>query len=106
MRSGDLRHRIAIQTNTPVANSFNEMVDTWTTYATVWAEISPLTGTKYFADKQANSDVSGIVRIRYRSDIVPTMRLLFGTRVFQIVSIIHPKEKRDMVELYYKELLD
>jgi SPP1 family predicted phage head-tail adaptor len=106
MKAGDLRRRIEIQTNTPVANGIGELVDTWTTQATVWAEIEPLTGSRYFQAKQANADVTGIIRIRYRDGMLPTMRLLYGTRVLQIVSIMVPKECKRTLQIMYKEALD
>jgi SPP1 family predicted phage head-tail adaptor len=106
MRSGDLKHRIELQTPSKSQNSFGEWIETFATVATVWAAIIPLTGSKYLAAKQANSDVSGTVYIRYRSDIVPTMRLKYGNRILKIVSVIITKEKKNQIEILYKEGLD
>ena len=106
MKTGLLNKRITFQANTPTANSIGEFVDTWADFVTVWAAIEPLTGRLYFEAKQANSEVEGRIRIRYRSDILPTMRIEYGTRYLRIISIVHPKEERDITEIYYKEALD
>ena len=106
MRAGDLRQRVIIQIAQKSQNALGEWVDTWTTWATVWAAIEPNTGRRYYEALQASSEVSGVVRIRYRDGVLPTMRLLYGSRVLEIVSIVHPKEARQELHLMYKEKLD
>jgi SPP1 family predicted phage head-tail adaptor len=105
MRAGELRHRITLQTNTPTANSVGEFVDTWTDFVTVSAAVEPLTGNRLFAAEQANSLVQGMVRIRYLAGVVATMRIVFGTRYFQIISIIDRDEKHRELQLLYKEII-
>jgi len=121
MRAGLLRHRITIQFNTPTQNDFDEWVDSWSDWATVWASIEPLRGKSYFEAKQANSEVEGLIRIRYRGEgsmefpytfpitfggIRPTMRIKFGDRYFNIISVIQPFERKRELNLLYKEELD
>jgi SPP1 family predicted phage head-tail adaptor len=106
MRVGGLRHRITFQTNTPVFNSFGEAVDTYTDAFTVWSEIDPNQASRYVQAKQANADVSGVIHIRYRAGVLPTMRILFGARILKIQSIIIPDERRKQIDILYKELLD
>ena len=106
MRSGELRHRIELQTNTPVANAIDELVDTYTTFATVWGAIEPLSGNRLFLAQQADSQIQGVVRIRYRKDVVPTMRIKFGSRYLQIISIIDREERHQELQVMYKEKLD
>ncbi len=97
---------MTFQRNTPTANSIGEVVDTWTNCLTVWGSARPLSGGKYFAAKQANSEVSGEVEIRYRSDILPTMRMAIGTRILRIVSIINPDSRNERLIILYKEAED
>lgn len=106
MRTGLLRHRITIQANTPTQNTFDEWVDSWANWATVWASIEPLRGKSYFEARQANSEVEGVIKIRYRSGVLPTMRVRLGTRYFNIISIVHPQERKRELHLLYKEALD
>lgn len=106
MRSGDLRHRITFQTNTPTVNSSGETVDTFADAFTVWGAIEPLSGNRLFAAQQANSEAKGVVRVRYRDDILATMRMLYGTRILQIISIINPDTRPIELLLLFKEALD
>ena len=107
MKAGELKQYITFQSVTRARNSFQEMVDTWVDSFSVWAQISPNSGRRYFEAKQANSEAEGIIRIRYRSDIVPaTMRVTYGGRYFKILSVVCPVENRRELHLYYKEELD
>jgi SPP1 family predicted phage head-tail adaptor len=106
IRAGELRHRLTFQSNLPTANSFGEFADTWTDFVTVYGAIEPLSGQLLFTAQQANSQVQGRIRIRYRSDITATMRVKFGTRYFKILSIINQSEKHEELQILYKEELD
>jgi SPP1 family predicted phage head-tail adaptor len=106
VRAGDLKHQIIIQVAQKSKNSMGEFVDTWSTWATVWAAIEPASGKNYYAAKQLNAEVDGVCRIRYRTGVLPTMRILYGSRVLRIVSIVNPKETNEELQLFYKELLD
>jgi len=104
MRAGDLRQRIELQAPYRSLNSMNELIDTYTTKDTVWAAIEPLTGNRLFLAQQANSEVQGICRIRYRADVNPMWRIKFGYRYFQIISIIDRDEINKELHLTYKEI--
>jgi SPP1 family predicted phage head-tail adaptor len=106
MRAGLLRHRLTIQEPTQTQNDFDEWVDSWGDWATVWGSIEPNLGKRYFEAKQANSEVEGLIRIRYREGIEPTMRITFGDRIFKIISIVHPFERKRELHILYKEELD
>lgn len=106
MKSGDLRHRIVLEQPQRSQNAIGEWIDTFITVATVWAAVEPLTGSWLFAAQQANSNVSGRVRIRYRSDIEPTWRILFNGRYLSIVSILNPEERKKELIIMYSEALD
>ncbi|MCK9569544.1 phage head closure protein [Candidatus Pacearchaeota archaeon] len=106
MNIGKLRHRITLQSPTATLNAIHETVDTWTDVDTVWAAIEPNTGTWYYAAKQANSNVKGRVRIRYRSDIEATWRIKFGDRILNIISILTPDERKTEIVILYSEDLD
>jgi head-tail adaptor len=51
-RAGDLDIRIAIQRKGTSYNSSGEPVETWTTLATRWSALRPLTGTEINASEQ------------------------------------------------------
>ena len=106
MKAGELRHRVTLQSPTETLNSINEVVPTWTDVATVWAAVEPNTGTWVFQAKQANSNVKGRVRMRYRSDIQSNWRIKFGSRYLTIESILNPNERNIETVVLYSEGLD
>jgi len=106
MRAGELRQRVTLQKPTRSQNSFKEWVDSWTDVATVWGAVEPASGKQYFEAMQASSEVQGVVKIRYRSDIKSDWRLKLGSRVLQIISLVNVKELDKELHIYYKEALD
>ena len=106
MRAGLLRHRLTIQIPGKSQNDFGEWIESWNDWATVWGSIEPNLGKRYFEAKQANSEVQGLIRIRYRSGVLPTMRVKYGNQIFKIISIVHPFEKKQELHILYKEALD
>jgi SPP1 family predicted phage head-tail adaptor len=103
MRAGELKQRIELQIPTR-SQSSGEWIDTYTTQATIWGAVEPLSGNRLFLAQQANSQVQGVVRIRYRSGVTPKMRLKLGERIFQIISIINRDEANEELQLWYREI--
>ena len=106
MRAGDLRQRLELQAPYVSANDMLEGTQAFSTQATVWGAVEPLSGNLLFSAQQANSEVQGRVRIRYRSDIQPTWRIKFGNRYLRILSIINVNERNQELHFLYKESLD
>ena len=104
MRAGLLRHRVTIQNLTTAQDSFGDIVETWSDFATVWAQVEDLSGREFFAAAQVNSEIKTRVRIRYMEGVKPTMRILHGTRTLEIISPIDPDGKRRMLELLCREV--
>lgn len=62
---------------------------TITDYAAgVPANVVPVSGREFFEAQRVNSQVNWKVTIRYRTDVKPAHRVLFGTRVFEVVSVM------------------
>jgi len=88
MKSGRLRDRITIQTYTDSLNSYGELVKTWATFATVFAEITPISGREYLQSEQVRGEISHRIRIRYLAGILDKMQIVHGSRTFQIVAVL------------------
>ena len=101
-----MRHRLTFQEKTEARNSFNEMDASWADFVTIWGSVTPNAGRKFYEAQQANSEVSGEIRISYRSDILPTMRIALEGRTLKIVSIADINERHAEMLIYYKEGLD
>lgn len=104
MRIGDLRHRIVLQKKEITEDELKQQSETWTDIATVWAAIEPISGRAYFEAKQINAENSTRITIRYRMDVTPHTRAVFGSRVFEIQSVVNPKERRETLVLMCREV--
>lgn len=79
--AGKLRHRVTIQRNEPVQDSeTGDMTDAWVEFATVWAQIAPLSAKEMIAAQSENSKIMARIVIRYRSDITSSMRIYHAAK--------------------------
>jgi len=99
---GKFRHRVVIQHLTEGTNPMGDIVQTWTEFATAWASVEPLTGREYLSAQRVSSETSGRIRMRYRPGVLSTMRVLFGSQTYQILSVINPEELNVELELMTK----
>lgn len=105
MRSGKLNRRIVIEQVSEARDAIGGTSETWTTFATVWAEFMYQAGREFFAAKQINAALDEIIRIRYLAGITAKMRVRYGTRIFTIVAPpIDVNEKHEEIKLMCEEL--
>ena len=105
MQSGRLRERIAIQVDTPVQDSYGQEVPSWSTENSVWGQVISGAISERFraAAGQRASEVSHTVRIRFRTDITPKKRLVWETRILEILGYLDPNGKRETLVIMCKE---
>ena len=105
MRIGPLRHRIALQqlvAGSPQQSASGAPDVAWSTLATVWGSVEPLSGRELVAAQQVNAEVSTWIGIRYLPGIVPTMRVVHpgdGGRVYQILAVLPDPTLRGWIRL-------
>lgn len=102
MGAGAMRHRVQIQAKTVTQDDHGGPVQTWKTVATVWASLEATSTREFFAAQQVQSEVTQRIRIRFRSDLSPDMRVLYKDRVFEIVGIL-PNNRQTQCVLMCKE---
>ena len=105
MQAGRLRHQIIIQQQSSTQDTHGQLVETWSTFATVRASVEPLRGREYFGAEQEQAEVSTRIRIRYIAGVLPKMRVLFGSKLYDIVSVINAEERNFHMELMCNENL-
>ena len=103
MQSGRLNRRVTLQRKTAATDAYGAEVASWTDVATVWAAIEPLTGREFFASRQINAEITTRVVIRYLTGIVPAMRIVHGTRLYDILSVIDPRDAHVELQLMCTE---
>ena len=85
---GKLRERVTVQQATETRNSLGEVVQSWSTYATVWASVEGISSREALQQGQVQTDVSHRVQIRYLDGLKQTMRLSWRGRILEIVSVL------------------
>jgi SPP1 family predicted phage head-tail adaptor len=103
MKAGQLDRRVKLQTKGITQDAYGGAVVTWSDAATVWAAVEPLYGREFFGAQQIDSEITIRVRIRYRAGVVPAMRVLYGSRVLDIRSVIDPKDRHEELQLMCSE---
>ena len=104
MRSGNLKHKITIQSYTETQNDFGEVIKGWSDFKTLYASITPLTAKEFFKSGVFN-EVTHKIEMRYTQGIKPKMRVLYGDREFSIESVINIREANKTLQLVCKELI-
>jgi SPP1 family predicted phage head-tail adaptor len=92
----------------PTQDAAGAEVPNWGTFASVLAEVKPITGTKQaerFINKQMVAMVTHLVTVRYVAGVTPKMRIQFGTRYFGIKESLNTEERNIELAMYCKELV-
>lgn len=105
LRAGEMHEKATVQTPTEGVNSIGEPTFTYSTFATRWIAILPLSGAERVASMQNEGTVTHRVRMRYTSGLKPKMRLLAGGRTFEIDSVVE-RGRREEHELLVTEVVD
>lgn len=103
MQAGRLRHRIIIQEHQITRDTYQGEIEAWGEVATVWAEVSPISGREFILQQRAEAEVTHRVRLRYRAGLKPQMRVLFSGRVLQIEAVLNQEERHRELVLMCRE---
>lgn len=105
MNVGKMRHRITFQRLSDNKDSLGAYGDGWEDVVTTWAQISPVSGREYFTQMR-ESLVSHKIYCRYRPGITPKMRIMFGERIFRIISVLNWEERNEGLTIMCEELVE
>jgi SPP1 family predicted phage head-tail adaptor len=104
LKSGELRHRIIIEANTPVERATSGAPKAnWVPVCTRWAAMAPQAGREFYAAKQMHAETTHLIRMRGPLDVQTSMRARLGNRVFDILSVIDVEERHREMRLICKE---
>lgn len=91
---GDLRRRVTIEEAVRTGDGGGGYTVAWQPVAEVWAAIWPrLADESYTLDRVAGRATHDMW-IRYRDGITPEMRVVSGTRVFDIRGVIDVEDRK------------
>lgn len=109
MRAGDLRRRVRVQTRATSQDSFGQQVTTWSDLlSSVPADIQPMTGRELIAAQATNTEITHQIELRYHTALsnpvaVAAMRVLYGSRVFEIRASMNVDERNRQITLLASE---
>lgn len=100
MRAGRLRNQVTIQTPTETRSATSgQVTKTWATLDTVWAGIEPLSGRELIAAGAEQSEHDIRIVCRYLAGLTTQCRVVFGSRIFQILGVVNRNERGAEMEL-------
>lgn len=99
----DLDKRITIEDLSLVANDSGGQVETWSTFATVWASLKPKLVKEVNFAQRIEPRVDHEIVIRYRSGLTTKMRVKFGSRYFEIKAIVNEEERNEWIKILATE---
>lgn len=107
MNIGQLRHRLKIyDKGTLTRNATGEEIPAYDALvATVWGAVEPLSGREFLEANQVQADATIRIRIRYRSNIRPEMRVIEGSHTYHIDSVLDQRGERKELHLMCREVL-
>lgn len=105
VRAGVLRHRVTIQSPQAGTDTWGQPIDGWSdVVSSLPAEVRDIRGREFWQQQQApGGDVNTRVRIRYRTDLAPVMRVLHMGRDLRIEAILDPDGRMAELHLMCRE---
>lgn len=104
MRAGCLRHSLDIKSKTLVDDGMGGSTETWTTVFIVWGSVWPVSAKERIQNQQLEHEITHNIRIRYLSGVVSSMRVVFNSRIFEILSIVNFAERNITLDLVCREI--
>lgn len=106
MEIGKMKHRIEIQEPIEVKDAYGGITTTYTTRRTCWSKITPMTGKEIYKFQKFDMRISHSVKLYYYSALEPSWRIKYGTRYFNIISIINDEEDNKSMSLLCEEVVN
>lgn len=98
-----MRERVAIQAPVEARSPTGETTLSWAALVTVWASVDGLSTRDILQAQQANLVATHRIRIRYRSGVTHTQRIVWRGRTMEIASVVE-RENRTVLEILAREV--
>lgn len=85
-KTQQFNRRIAIHKRVAVTDELGTKDYTFALYAEAWAAFIPMRGRQFFGASQMQAELTAIFRLRYRTDLDPTMRIVYNGENFDLAA--------------------
>ena len=99
MRAGKLNSRVTVQQLVTGQDAVGQPVQTWATFATLWANVRHNSGAESIKSDADMSSVRASIRVRYNTTITAAMRVLVGGTVYHIKAVLPDAQMQDYTDL-------
>jgi SPP1 family predicted phage head-tail adaptor len=89
-----MRRRVVIEAPQRTGDGAGGFAETWGAVATVWARVSARGGSERVRADRLASAVTHDITIRWRTGVLPTMRVRLGARVLEIIATVEDERRR------------
>lgn len=104
---GSLRHYVSLwEDRGDVRGEHNLPTAHWVRVANFYASIEPVGGREFFQAQQVQSSVTYRIRCRWLPGVRPQQQIRYGTRCFDIQSVLDAEERNEWLEIMAVEHSD
>lgn len=98
------RNKIVViqQITGTTTDSYGGTIPVWGAFTTVWAFIRPLRGRDLVAAQAAQNLTELVFNIRYVAGVLPTMRLVYDSKNYDITALINIEEANREIDIMAK----
>lgn len=90
LNPGEMRHQVRLEVRSSTQDAAGEPVHTWSLFAERRASFEQMPGRELWGSEQRLGRAPTIFRVRYIPGVVPSMRLIWLGRLFDVVSVTDP----------------
>lgn len=101
--AGHLRHGIRVQSVSSTTDTGGGRVPVWIDYALTHASITPVSGREQISGGKVQASMTHRITLRWIPGVTAKMRVLFGTRVFNVRAVRNLDERNRWLELLCEE---
>ncbi|MBP0714815.1 phage head closure protein [Burkholderia sola] len=106
--AGRLRHVLSFQQKSQAQDALLQPQNVWTEVFKCRGEVSPISGYEKRLAQGAQSEVTHMISVRYRPELqvpknVAAMRVVFGTRIFDLTDSMNQDERNCLVMIQARE---
>jgi len=99
MQVGTLDRRVTIQTNTPTQDAYGEPIESWSTFATVWAKRGDVRGRERFASEQELATRTATFRMYWLDGVHERMQIVDEDSTVYDIQGIAGDKRQNWLEL-------